>query len=203
RHADLEAGRNPGLGKLGAIGDLTDTNGPVGTMQLGIAERMRFELAEERQAVTERPTLVAELAPVIVVGGDSADIDKTVDRARAAHHLAARPIDTPAVQGRLLVGYVFPVHAPVEKSLGKADRNMDPRIAVLWTGFKQQHRMTGIHQPGHHRSSGRASANDNEIEFRHHALIRCAPSMAAPRISFMRATRRRARAATSSTVRPA
>src|SRR5262249_52890340 len=64
-----------------------------------------LRLAEVRQHVRVAPPGVAEIAPVVVVLALAADVDRAVDRAGAAQHLAARLRDGAAA--RLLVRFAL------------------------------------------------------------------------------------------------
>src|SRR6266513_869891 len=70
---------------------------PVLAAHLGFLSLPALRLAEIRQAIVPRPAAIAELGPVIVILGLAADIDKPVDRGRAADDPAARIDDRPAI----------------------------------------------------------------------------------------------------------
>jgi len=106
---------------------------------LGVAERMRFELAEIRQDVAIRPALVARLRPVVVVARLAAHIDHRVDRAGAALHLAARTIKRTVVEFLLGLAVVHPVIRFVVVRLREADWNLEPERIVRAPRFQQQH----------------------------------------------------------------
>src|SRR5690242_5866242 len=94
------------------------------------AANLVFRAPEVRQHVIERPAGIAELPPVVEVLGLTTDINHAIYRRRPAQHLAAGPEDAPIAGPRVGFGLVAPVDRQVGKSLAKAERDMDPAIAV-------------------------------------------------------------------------
>ena len=106
-----------------------DAQGPVGTVVGVGAAREALGPLEEGQDVVPRPAVVAEVGPVVVVGPGAADVDHPVQRARAAEHLAARPVQ-PSPGG---VGLRSREVAPVLRAapeLEDAARLVDGRVRV-------------------------------------------------------------------------
>ena len=125
-----------------------------------------FGLLEIRQYVVKTPAGVAVLAPAVVILVLAANVQQAVDRTRSAQHFAARLKYLAAVQPRFGLGLVHPVDGLFLEQLAVAERHMDPQIAVLGTGFEQQHRMlaVGAEAIGEHASGG-AGADDDVVEF--------------------------------------
>src|SRR5882757_405033 len=139
---------------------------PAGAVILVGTALLMFGLFEIGQHVVKTPAGIAALAPAVVVLMLAAHIQKTVDRARAAQHLAARLEHLAPVQLRLGLGLVHPVDGFFLEQPSVAERNVDPDVGVLWSGFEQQHRMLAVRaQPIGEHAAGRARANDDVIEF--------------------------------------
>src|SRR5690349_9709862 len=92
-------------------------------------------LAEERQDVLPAPPDIAELAPVIVVGGLAAHVDHAVDRGAAADELAARVGEGAAVEALLCDGGIEPVGARIAHAVEVADRYRHPVVFVGTAGL--------------------------------------------------------------------
>src|SRR5262245_32005986 len=95
-------------------------------------------LLEKRQYRIPVPALAAALAPVVIIGRCSAHIDHAVDRTRAAEHFTARLVKGAVVELLFGLGLEHPVDTRVRKSLGVAERDVDPRIAVAPASLEQQ-----------------------------------------------------------------
>jgi hypothetical protein len=114
------------------------------------------------QYVVKRPASIAELTPMVEILGLAADIDHAVDRAGAAQHLAARPINLASAGVGL--GLVAPVDRRVGKGLAEAKRDVDPAIGVVAARFEQQDACVAVlGEARGDRASGRAGADDDEI----------------------------------------
>ena len=121
-------------------------------------------LLEVRQNGIPVPALAAALAPFVVVAVMAAHIHHAVDRAGAAERLAARQIEPAVGELRLRLGLELPVHRRIDIGLGEPERDMDPRIAVGWTGFQQQHAVAaGLRQTRGDHTAGTTRAGDDEV----------------------------------------
>src|ERR1700730_5163462 len=138
-----------GKAELGRRGDKTLTDRvlrdirhaerPVCAVEPIGAARLVLRASEIGQHIVERPAGVAELAPMVEIFGLAADIDHAVDRGGAAEHLAARPEYAAIAGAGVGLGLVPPVDRRVGESLAKAERNVDPPVAVLAAGLEQEH----------------------------------------------------------------
>ena len=72
-----------------------------------------FRFFEIGQHILPGPARIARRAPVVKIGGLPTDVDHGIDRAAAAQHLAARPVEVAMGQGRVGLGVVHPVVAGV------------------------------------------------------------------------------------------
>ncbi len=148
-----------------------DTDWAVRAVILGVAKRMRFELAEIRQHVAKGPALVPRRRPVVEIVRLAAHVDHRVDRAGAALHFAAWAIDRPVVEFLLGLAVVHPVVGFVVVRLGETHRDLEPERAVLAARFEQQHRMvTRRRKAIGENAARRTRADDNVIVV--HALCR-------------------------------
>src|SRR5262249_29968049 len=60
---------------------------------------------------------------------------------------------------------IHPVDGFFLEQLAVAERHMDPDVAVLWAGLKQQHRMLAVRaQPIGQYAAGGAGTNDDIVE---------------------------------------
>ena len=142
--------------------------------QLAVPTVMRTRLAlapfaaqEMRQHVVPAPARVAELAPVVVVGGLAAHVDHAVDGRGTADHLAARVAQRSPVQARHRLGAIAPVGPRVAHGVEVADRDVEPDPVILAAGLEQQHRMpTRRRQPVGQRAAGTARPDHDVVEAR-------------------------------------
>src|SRR5438270_13574096 len=101
---------------------------------------------------------------MVEIFGLAADIDHAVDRRGAPEHLAARPEHTAIPSAGVGLGLVAPIDRRVRKGLAKAERDMDPAVAVLAARFEQQDpRRRILAEPRRDRAPGRARADDDKI----------------------------------------
>ena len=164
RIARFDRGRDKGLGERMLVAHVGHAERPAGAVEIVSAALVVLGFAEVRQHVIVAPAGIAELAPVIEVLGLTADVDQSVDRARAAERLAARRDDVAAVTLRLRLGLVAPVVTPVGEQLAVAERNVQPWMAVSGTRLQQQHAMpSGCGQPVRQDAAGAAGAHDDVI----------------------------------------
>ena len=69
---------------------------------------------EVRQHLVVRPARAALLGPAVEVGAVAAEVDHRVDRARAPDHPAAREVQAPPAEARLLLAEEVPVEVRLE-----------------------------------------------------------------------------------------
>ena len=142
-----------------------DVQRPALAMKRVGAAFLVLGLLEERQHPIPVPALAAALPPAVVIGRGAAHVDHAVDRAGAAQDLAARLVEGAVVE--LLFGLAFehPVVARVGESLGVAERDVDPRVAVAPPGFEQQHAPAPVlAEPAGDGAARRTGAGDDEVE---------------------------------------
>jgi hypothetical protein len=137
----------------------------AGPVMLGVAQKMIVEPLEDRQHVVPAPTGEAKLPPVVVIRRLAAHRDHGIDRRTAADHLAARIVERPPIEARLLLGLEHPVRTGIADGKEIADRNMEPDPVVAPAGFQHQHARLGIcGQPVGHHATGGPCAYDDVIE---------------------------------------
>src|SRR3954471_22220668 len=94
----------------------------------------------------------------------AADIDHAVDRRGAAEHLAAWPEHAAIPGAGVGLGFVAPVDRRVREGLAKAERDMDPAVAVLTAGLEQQDpRRRILAEPRRDRASRRPGPDHDEV----------------------------------------
>ena len=96
---------------------------------------------EVGQHILEAPAGIAELPPVVVILGLTANIEQAIDRTGAAQHFAARLDDLAVVEIGFRFGGVEPIDLGVAEQLAVTERNVNPDIAVVSAGLQQQHAM--------------------------------------------------------------
>src|SRR5207302_4043776 len=118
--------------------DIRHTERSVGAVEPVGAAHLVLRASEIGQHIVKRPAGIAELAPMVEIFGLAADIDHAVDRRGTAEHLAARPEHAAIPGAGVGLGLVAPIDRRVRKGLAKAERDMNPAVAVLTAGFEQQ-----------------------------------------------------------------
>src|SRR5215475_9008784 len=83
-----------------------------------------FRFLKVGKHIRVAPTGIAQVAPAVVVAALTADINHGVDRAAAAQHLAARPIEAAVSQLSLRLRVVSPITRTF-KQLGEGYRYVD------------------------------------------------------------------------------
>ncbi len=125
RYAGLGAGADEAVVDLERMALLGDVQRPFSAVILVVVALVVLGLLEEGQHLAVAPALVAELAPVVVVGGVAAHIEHGVDRRGAAQRLAARPVHAPVVAMLLRHGLVAPVEGRVLAQAGEARGHLE------------------------------------------------------------------------------
>src|SRR4029077_18739645 len=144
--------------------------------------------AKVRPHIVPRPAGQAELAPMIVVTGLTEHVDHAVDRRRAADHLAARIVKTPAIEARFGLRLEQPVSARVTDGKKIANRNMKPDPVVFAARLQLQHAGAGIgRKPISQDTPRRASTHNDIVElafngcrFRHSLPLTCSQTLPGP-----------------------
>ena len=169
RQTDLGTSGQERLADLVAVLVPGDLHRAVAAMEVRCAAGIGFEPLEIRQAIVERPALVAHLAPMVVIRGQAPDIHHAIDGARSADDLAPRPVDPATAQFGLRLGGKFPVHLGVEEGLGEAQRDGQPAIVlVVRSGLQQQDAMAPRRsQAIDDRRPRGSSPDDDKIELTH------------------------------------
>src|SRR5262249_1221419 len=119
--------------------------------------------AEQRRDILIAPAAAAHLRPAVVIGRIAADIEHAVDRAGAAQHLAARPLQLPSGGARLALAEKIPIDLRVVEDAQHAGRDVDPDIAVGRPRFQQADARALLAQPRRHDAAGRTGAHDNIV----------------------------------------
>ena len=112
------------------------------------------------------PARQAALRPVVIVRGAAAHVHETVDRVRAAQHLAARRGDPPAVGVRLGLRLESPGQARIAERIAPRQRHADAEVLALVVAcLEQQHverRILG--QACTEHAAGRAAADHDVVD---------------------------------------
>ena len=170
RHARLDASIDEGVDDLVSLGRIGDMQRPIAAVIVIPAARLIFAALEIGQNVVIAPAAVAALRPMIEILRLPADIDHTVDRARSAQHLAARPFHPPPGDAGIGFGFEAPIDGRIVDHLEQTAGDVNPRIAVGGPRFEQQHAIGGIgaQAVGQH-ASRRTGPDDDIVERRTHA----------------------------------
>ena len=81
---------------------------------------------EVREHLVVRPARAALLGPAVEVGAVTAEVDHRVDRARASDHPAAREVQAPPAEARLLLAEEVPVEVGLERRAGTSPGRAAP-----------------------------------------------------------------------------
>ncbi len=183
RMARLLHGRDERLAQRMRLAHVGHGERPADPVQRVGAALLVLGAAEIGEHVVVAPARIAELAPAVEVLVLAADIEKPVDRARAAQHLAARLDDAAVVELGLGLRRIEPVDAGIVEQLAVAERHVDPEMQVVPAGLEQQHAVAAVGREaiGQH-AAGTAGADDNVIEGLRPYLVRHGVSPAYPRL---------------------
>ena len=96
-----------------------------------------FGTSEHRQYVLPPPAAVPKPGPVVVVGLLAAHVNHGVDGRTSTQNFTSRVTDAAAIQACLGFGLKAPIGPWVANGIEVADRNVDPEVVVLFSGFKQ------------------------------------------------------------------
>ena len=120
---------------------------------------------EVRQHVLVAPAGGAQFFPFLEVAGATAHVYQTVDRGRAAQHLAARLVQAAALEAGLFLGMKAPVVALHVHGNGEGGGHLDKDGVVAAAVFQHTHRMvTAFAEPVGERGAGGAGTDDHIIE---------------------------------------
>jgi hypothetical protein len=72
---------------------------------------MIFQVLVDRKNIFVSPTVIAQIGPMIEVLGRAPDIDHSVEAARPAQHLSARPGILSIMTRRVGFGFISPIPA--------------------------------------------------------------------------------------------
>ena len=114
------------------------------TMMFRFTHKMIVKALEDWTHVIPTPAGKTKLSPVIVISRLAAHGDHGIDCGGAAHHLAARILQRPAVKTRFLHCLEHPVRPRIADSEEIADRNVKPDPVVVATGFQYQNTVVTI-----------------------------------------------------------
>ncbi|MNS74046.1 hypothetical protein D3C72_1075090 [compost metagenome] len=138
-----------------------------------------LDLAEDALGLRMAPSRCTRRFPAIVILGLAAHVDHAVDQGGAAHALAARHRDGPAIDVVFGLGGEPPVVVGVHQQLGEARRDGNPHAARLLAGLQHQDAMLAVGaEPVGQDAARRAAARNNEIEITHRYSPR--PDVACP-----------------------
>ncbi len=147
------------------LAHIGDGERAAGSVQRIGAAFLVLGLAKVRQHILEGPAGIAELPPVVEILVLAADIEQAVDGTRAAEHFAARLNDFAVVQFGFRLRCVAPIDPGVVEQFAKAERNVNPDVAVGAAGLQQQYAMTaGCGETIGENATSRAGPNDNVVE---------------------------------------
>ena len=130
---------------------------------LALAALVVLAALEVRQHLVVAPAVGAVRGPVVVVETVAAKVDHRVDRAAAADHPAARQVQPPAVETRLLVAGQIPVEARLEHDR-EHRRDVDLRRGVRTARLQQEDaHVRVLAQPRREHAAGRARSDDDVV----------------------------------------
>src|SRR5881227_1715825 len=117
------------------------------------------------QHILEAPAGIAELTPMIEICRLAADIQKAVDRTRPTQHFPARLDDAPVIEFGFRLRGIEPVHLGIGEQLAVTERDVNPDVPVVTTGFEEQNAIAprGGQAIGEHAAS-RAGTDHNVVE---------------------------------------
>ena len=139
RNARFQCGINEGVGDLPPEADIGYRQRPPGGM-MGIRTALLvLRLEKIGQYLLPGPARIAHGGPFVIILGLAADVQQTVQRTGTAQHLAPGPVQPSAVEPRIRIGSVAPVHRRIMHGLEVAHRHMNPGVGVPSSGFQQQH----------------------------------------------------------------
>jgi hypothetical protein len=129
-----------------------------------------LRLHEIGQHLGIAPAGVPRRRPLVVILALAADVEQAVERAGAAEHLAARPLQAAVGNARVGFGDIAPVQLRVVHGLEIADRDVDPGIPVFATGLEQQHAVRRVfRQPAGQHAAGRSGTDHDVVERERHS----------------------------------
>ncbi len=167
RDAKLRATLHEDLAKrVRPSGDVADRDRSAGAVACRCAPFVIFHAPKIRQHIRPVPARIAASGPVVEITCIAPNIDHRVDRARAAEHLATRPVRRTTVKTRVRFGRVPPVHAGIRETSPVTDRYADPRAAIGPTGLENQHTIAAARrQPVRKHTAGGTGTDDHIVEF--------------------------------------
>ena len=163
RDAGLLRGIDEPTGQVQGRAVVLDQDRAALSALLGLARRIALDRLEIGHHLVERPALAAHLRPAVVVRRVAADPEHAVDRAGAAEHAPARPVDLPAGDAGLGIGGVVPVDQRVVEQLQDARRHVDHRVPVLRAGLEQHDAGAVLAQAVGQHAAGRAGADHHIV----------------------------------------
>jgi hypothetical protein len=141
-----------------------DIERPALPVQCIVAGLEVLQALEVGQHLAPAPAAIAELRPVIVVPGVTADHAHRVDRRTAAERASARPVQPASAHQGLLRGPELPVIEVRSQHCDHACWHTDQRAAIRRSGLDQAHAIAavGAQAIGQYTASG-AAADDDKV----------------------------------------
>ena len=174
--AGILRGCDPGIADRPLEAHVRHRERPAGAVVVVGAALLILRPLEQGQHVVPAPARIAHLAPAVVVLMLTAHVKQAVERGGAAQHLAARPVETAAVQARIRLGHVAPVDTGVVHGFEVADRDVDPGIDVAPPGLQQHDPRRRIGAQSIGQNATRRSCTDYDIiGLRYNHLVRFLP----------------------------
>ena len=128
RHAAFDAGLDHRVRDRVALSNVRDIERAARGVELIGAALLVFGATEIGDHIIPAPALTAQLAPTIIVGVLTANIEKAIDRRRSAKNLAARPDMLASARAGIGLGGVEPVDLGVLQGLGIANGDVDHQV---------------------------------------------------------------------------
>ena len=165
REARLLRGGDESLAQRMRFTDIGDRERPADAVQRVLATRLVLGAPKIGQHILEAPAGIAELTPMIEICRLAADIQKAVDRTRPTQHFPARLDDAPVVEFGFRLRGIEPVHLGIGEQLAVTERDVNPDVPVVTTGFEEQNAIAprGGQAIGEHAAS-RAGTDHNVVE---------------------------------------
>ncbi|MNI37640.1 hypothetical protein D3C73_917410 [compost metagenome] len=161
------SGAQKGVGHGKPFGNFFQVHGAIFPARVAPGFVM-LDLAEDALGLRMAPSRCTRRFPAIVILGLAAHVDHAVDQGGAAHALAARHRDGPAIDVVFGLGGEPPVVVGVHQQLGEARRDGNPHAARLLAGFQHQDPMLAVGtEPVGQDAARRAAARNDEIVIAH------------------------------------
>ena len=145
----------------------------AGRVERVLAALVVLRALEVRQHIVVAPAVGAAGRPLVEVDAVAADVDHRVDRAAAADHAAARQVEAPVVEPRLLLAEQVPVQAGLERRRERGrDVELVGRVGPSGLEHGDAH-VRVLAQACREHAAGRPGADDDVVVRVGHQPLAC------------------------------